>query len=133
MKIIHLTAFSLACLVSNSASGQGPAANLNEHAAFASPAAVSILVNPVAPVSATFGFPNAQDERGTLIFEDDFQRNETQEKTDEIGNGWGSNSKSRAAGNKQVDLKNGAMYIYRHEVADHGVSVTTRRNSGMAP
>ncbi len=59
-----------------------------------------------------------------MIFEDQFERNESQEKTDEIGNGWGSNSKSRAAGNKQVDLKNGAMYISRHDVADHGVSVT---------
>ncbi|MGY8769283.1 MAG: hypothetical protein ACKVH8_12770 [Pirellulales bacterium] len=64
------------------------------------------------------------DGGGTLIFEDDFERNESQETKDEIGKGWGSNSKSRAAGNKQVDLKNGAMYIYRHKVADHGVSVT---------
>jgi len=64
------------------------------------------------------------DERGTLIFEDDFERNESQEKTNEIGNGWGSNSKSRAAGNKQVDLRDGAMYIYVHKVADHAVSVT---------
>ncbi|PHR97460.1 MAG: hypothetical protein COA78_27645 [Blastopirellula sp.] len=64
------------------------------------------------------------DKRGTLIFEDDFERNESQETKDEIGKGWGSNSKTRAAGNKQVDLKNGAMYIYRHKVADHGVSVT---------
>ncbi|MCA9119815.1 MAG: hypothetical protein KDB11_06490 [Planctomycetales bacterium] len=63
-------------------------------------------------------------ERGTLIFEDDFERNETQENTDEIGKGWGSNSKTRAAGNKQVDLRDGAMYIYIHKVADHAVSVT---------
>ena len=61
---------------------------------------------------------------GTLIFEDDFERSESQESKDEIGKGWGSNSARRAAGNKQVDLKDGAMYIYRHEVADHGVSVT---------
>ena len=60
----------------------------------------------------------------TLIFSDDFNRNESQEKTDEIGKGWGSNSKSRAKGNKQVDLRDGAMYIYIHETADHGVSVT---------
>lgn len=66
----------------------------------------------------------AKDDRGTLIFADDFERNESQENTDEPGNGWGTNSKSRAAGNKQVDLRDGAMYIYLHEVADHGVSVT---------
>lgn len=64
------------------------------------------------------------ETKGVLIFADDFERNESQENTDEVGNGWGTNSKSRAAGNKQVDLKDGAMHIYRHEVADHGVSVT---------
>ena len=64
------------------------------------------------------------DAQGTLIFEDDFNRNESQEDKDEIGNGWGSNSAKRAKGNKQVDLKDGAMYIYLHKDADHGVSVT---------
>lgn len=64
------------------------------------------------------------DDKGKLIFEDDFERSESQEEKDEPGNGWGTNSKSRAEGNKQVDLRNGAMYIYIHEKADHGVSVT---------
>lgn len=64
------------------------------------------------------------EEKGTLIFQDDFERNESQEETDEIGNGWGSNSKKRAAGNKQVDLRDGAMHIYIHKAADHAVSVT---------
>lgn len=64
------------------------------------------------------------DDRGTLIFEDNFERDESQETTDEIGKGWGSNSKSRAAGNKQVDLKDGAMHIKLHPAADHAVSVT---------
>jgi len=64
------------------------------------------------------------DDHGTLIFEDHFERNESQEKKDEPGKGWGTNSKSRAGGNKQVDLKDGAMRIFIHETADHGVSVT---------
>ncbi|WP_286177386.1 hypothetical protein [Stieleria mannarensis] len=63
-------------------------------------------------------------DRGTLLFSDDFQRNESQELKDEVGNGWGTNSERRAGGNKQVDLRNGAMYIYLHKEADHGVSVT---------
>lgn len=63
-------------------------------------------------------------KQGTLIFSDDFNRNESQEIKDEIGKEWGSNSKSRAKGNKQVDLKDGAMHIYRHAEADHAVSVT---------
>lgn len=61
---------------------------------------------------------------GELIFEDDFERTESQETKDEPGKGWGTNSKSRAKGNKQVDLRDGAMYIYLHEQADHAVSVT---------
>ncbi|MGB1124853.1 MAG: hypothetical protein ACPG4Q_06590 [Phycisphaeraceae bacterium] len=65
----------------------------------------------------------AAEDKGELIFKDDFERNESQEKTEEIGNGWSTNSKNRAAGNKQVDLKDGTMRIYIHEVADHGVSV----------
>lgn len=68
--------------------------------------------------------PLRADERGKLIFEDNFDRNESQETKDDIGNGWGTNSKSRAAGNKQVDLRDGAMYIYIHEAADHAVSLT---------
>ena len=61
---------------------------------------------------------------GQLIFEDDFERTESQEKIDEPGNGWGTNSKSRAQGDKQVDLKDGTMRIFISPRADHGVSVT---------
>lgn len=60
----------------------------------------------------------------TLLFQDDFERTESQEKIDEPGNGWKTNSKSRAKGNKQVDLRGGAMYVYTHPEADHGASVT---------
>ena len=64
------------------------------------------------------------DERGKLIFSDDFERNESQEAKEELSNGWGSNSKSRAKGNKQVDLKDGAMRITTHHEADHAASET---------
>ena len=73
-----------------------------------------------------FAFPTfaTADELGELIFADDFERSESQELKDEPGNGWGTNSRSRAKGNKQVDLRDGALHIFIHEVADHGVSVT---------
>lgn len=64
------------------------------------------------------------DDLGQLVFSDDFNRKESQEKTDEPGNGWETNSRSRAKGNKQVDLVDGAMRIYIHAEADHAVSVT---------
>lgn len=66
----------------------------------------------------------AAADLGELLFEDKFERSETQEVKDEPGNGWGTNSRSRAKGNKQVDLKDGAMRIFIHAEADHAVSVT---------
>jgi hypothetical protein len=67
---------------------------------------------------------HAADDLGKLIFQDDFARTASQEKTDEPGNGWATNSKARAKGNKQVDLRDGAMYISISAEADHAVSVT---------
>ncbi|MBL9189697.1 MAG: hypothetical protein JNK23_19605 [Opitutaceae bacterium] len=63
------------------------------------------------------------DERGKLIFSDNFERTSSQQTKDEVGNGWTTNSTSRAGGHKQVDLKNGAMHIAMHATADHAVSV----------
>lgn len=74
-------------------------------------------------VLAAGGSLSAADN-GKLVFEDNFERSESQEKTDEPGNGWGTNSKSRAKGNKQVDLRDGAMYIFTHAEADHAASIT---------
>lgn len=60
---------------------------------------------------------------GTLIFEDQFERNESQEIKDEPGNEWTTSSEKTANGNKQVDLKDGAMYIVTHPKANHAASV----------
>jgi hypothetical protein len=80
---------------------------------------------PRAILSALVAIPlSAAQNPGQLIFEDDFARTESQEKTDEPGNGWATNSKSRAKGNKQVDLRDGAMYIFTHAEADHAASIT---------
>ena len=69
-------------------------------------------------------FPSAYaEDRGKLIFEDKFDRNESQETTEEIGNDWSTNSKTRAGGHKQVDLKDGAMHVTMHATADHAVGV----------
>lgn len=76
------------------------------------------------PASDAVADKTESAKTGKLIFEDDFERNESQEAKDEVGNGWGTNSKSRANGHKQVDLKDGTMRIFIHETADHGVSVT---------
>ena len=65
----------------------------------------------------------AADDLGRLIFQDDFARTAPQTNSDEPGNGWTTNSKARAKGHKQVDLRDGAMYIFIHPEADHAVSV----------
>lgn len=59
-----------------------------------------------------------------VLLNDSFQRDEPVAGKEAVGNGWGTNSRSRAKGNQQVDLIDGVMHITRHPVADHGVSVT---------
>ena len=66
----------------------------------------------------------AAEPAGTVILQDDFNREESDPQLEEIGNDWGTNSRSRAKGVKQVNLVDGAMHITRADVADHGVSVT---------
>lgn len=60
---------------------------------------------------------------GTLLFEDDFKRDESTPGKEEIGNGWTTNSAWRAKGHQQVDLIDGAMHIAKHAEADHGVAI----------
>ncbi len=60
---------------------------------------------------------------GKLIFEDDFNRAQTSTTDDSPGNGWGTNSKARAKGDKQVELKDGALRIFISPQADHSVTV----------
>lgn len=62
-------------------------------------------------------------DKGKLLFSDDFERSEKDDSKEQVGNGWGTNSRTRAQGRKQVDLKGGAMHVTRADVADHGVSV----------
>jgi hypothetical protein len=66
----------------------------------------------------------AAEDYGRLIFQDDFARTESQEQKDEPGNGWATNSQSRAKGHKQVDLREGALFISTHAEANHAASVT---------
>ena len=77
---------------------------------------------------ATLPAPAADDAalvkaHGTLLFEDDFNRDEKTPGKEDIGGGWTSNSGWRAKGHKQVDLDGGAMHVTRHAEADHGVAI----------
>ncbi len=63
------------------------------------------------------------DHFGNLIFEDTFDRNESQELKDEPGNEWTTSSDKTAKGHKEVDLQDGHMYIYTHAEANHATSV----------
>lgn len=67
--------------------------------------------------AAPEGFPKP-------LFQDSFNRADASPDIENPGNNWGTNSKSRAQGVKQVFLRNNAMFIKMADVADHGVSVT---------
>ena len=60
---------------------------------------------------------------GTLVFEDDFNRTEDDDAREQLGRNWVTNSKRRAQGVKQADLKDDALTITMAKVADHGVSI----------
>lgn len=62
------------------------------------------------------------DNYGTLIFEDSFDRTESQELKDEPGNEWTTSSDKTAKGYKEVDLRDGHAYIYTHAEANHATS-----------
>ncbi|MBG85623.1 MAG: hypothetical protein CMO80_01830 [Verrucomicrobiales bacterium] len=80
-----------------------------------------ILAAPLATMAGLSA--SAASEFGTLIFHDDFERSESQELKDEPGNNWTTSSHKTAGGRKQVDLRNGAMYMHTAEGANHAVSV----------
>lgn len=63
------------------------------------------------------------EDFGTLLFHDTFNRTESQEIRDEPGNGWTTSSDRTAAGQKQVDLKDGHMFMHTATDANHDVSV----------
>ena len=59
----------------------------------------------------------------TLLFTDDFSRDEATPGKEDIGNGWTSYSAWRAKGHQQVDLIDGVMHVTKHAEADHGVAI----------
>lgn len=78
------------------------------------PSVFAVIIGTTAPADA--------DDFGELIFEDDFERSESQELKDEPGNEWTTSSDKTAGGRKQVDLKDGAMHMHTAEGANHAVS-----------
>ena len=59
---------------------------------------------------------------GELIFEDHFERNESQETKDEPGNGWTTSSDPKKNGAKNVDLRDGTLHIATPKGTGHGIS-----------
>ena len=61
--------------------------------------------------------------KGQIVFEDDFERSETDDTKEQLDRGWVTNSEKRAAGTKQADLQDGFLKITMAPHANHGVSV----------
>ncbi len=74
-------------------------------------------------LSALFLASVLQAADPTLLFEDHFDRNDSSPDKENIGNGWTSNSASRAKGHKQVSVADGVMHVTKHPEADHGVAI----------
>ncbi len=64
---------------------------------------------------------HAAEPEKTLLFEDSFDRKEAVPGKEGAGNGWTTNSVSRAKGHQQVFLENGALRLTTHPEADHAV------------
>ncbi|MDB4459203.1 FAD-dependent oxidoreductase [bacterium] len=62
-------------------------------------------------------------EFGALVFEDEFDREESQEETEELGNDWITSTEHHAPGHKQADLRDGYLFVETHPEAAHTVSV----------
>lgn len=75
------------------------------------------------PLALGLDTTSAQEKYGELIFHDEFERSESQEEKDEPGNEWTTSSDKTAKGNKEVDLRDGYLYIYTHAEANHATSV----------
>ena len=78
-----------------------------------------------AEIEVPEGFPDEVAEmlstRGTLLFEDDFERSDSAS-SDDLGPDWETNSESRAQGAKQNDLEAGKLVMTLSDKADHAIS-----------
>jgi hypothetical protein len=59
----------------------------------------------------------------TLIFSDDFNREEVSSEREEVGNGWTTNTQRRAPGKRQAVLREGALQLATDPAAKHAVVV----------
>ena len=62
-------------------------------------------------------------EFGALVFEDSFERNESREDEEEVGSDWITSTEAHVPGRKQADLRDGYLFIEKHEKAPNGVSL----------
>ena len=61
--------------------------------------------------------------KGKLLFEDKFERAEKDDSKEQLGGKWTTNSKRRAKGAKQGDLKDGYLAMTIGPEADHAISI----------
>ncbi|MDA0350338.1 MAG: hypothetical protein O3C43_20375 [Verrucomicrobia bacterium] len=80
-------------------------------------------ISQLALFTLTWCLLGAIHTHAELIFNDTFDRKDGSKTSDDIGNGWSTNSAWRADGEKQAFLENGVLSIRRLENANHAVSV----------
>lgn len=73
---------------------------------------------------AVGGLQDARTDEFRLVFRDIFDRDETQAKKDEVGNGWVTNGdKPWARSPKQTDLRDGALHVVPVDADGSGVLI----------
>lgn len=85
--------------------------------------AVAIVFTCLGGVAAADELPDILKSKATLVFEDTFDRVESDDTIEDLGPGWETNSRGRANGQKQADLKDGHLIITRADIAEHSVTI----------
>lgn len=74
-------------------------------------------------LSCSYVFAQGDAALGEITFRESFDRVNSDELMDEVGNGWSTNSKARAQGDKQADLRDGYLNMTTSPKADHASTV----------
>ena len=76
-------------------------------------------MRPLLITAFALAFSLHAETNGTLLFYDDFARDEATPDQEDLGNGWTTNSAWRAPGKKQADLKDGVLVVGTDPSAGH--------------
>jgi hypothetical protein len=84
---------------------------------------LAIVFTSLVSVAVADELTDILKDKATLVFEDTFDRVESDDTIEELGPGWETNSRGRANGQKQADLRYGHLVLTRAGNAEHSVTI----------